>query len=57
MSYEVLRAIETRLRGDRRLSDVAGGDVYIQAIRSSGTLSLDRADVQVVERPPLAELS
>lgn len=57
MSYEVLRAIEIRLRGDGRLFETSVGDGYVQAIRSSGSLNLDRTDVKVVERPALAELS
>jgi glucosyl-3-phosphoglycerate synthase len=57
MSYEVLRAVEARLRGEGRLFEPAGGDAYVQAIRSSATLNLDRTEVKVVERPPIAELS
>jgi glucosyl-3-phosphoglycerate synthase len=57
MSYEVLRAVEARLRGEGRLFEPVGGDGYVQAIRSSATLNLDRTEVKVVERPPMAELS
>jgi glucosyl-3-phosphoglycerate synthase len=60
MSYEVLRAVEIRLRGDGRLQVPAdgnpNGDTYVQAIRSRASLNLDRNDVAVVERPPMAEL-
>lgn len=56
MSYEVLRAVETRLRADGRLLEAAGSDDYTQAIRSSASLKLGRAEVAVVERPPMNEL-
>jgi glucosyl-3-phosphoglycerate synthase len=56
MSYEVLRAVETRLRADGRLLEAAGSDDYTQAIRSSASLKLGRAEVTVVERPPMNEL-
>jgi glucosyl-3-phosphoglycerate synthase len=56
MSYEVLRAVETRLRADGRLLELAGSDDYVHAIRSSGSLKLGRAEVAVVERPPMNEL-
>jgi glucosyl-3-phosphoglycerate synthase len=56
MSYEVLRAIEMRLRGEGRLFEPAGGDGYVQAIRSNASLNLDRTEVKVVERPPMTEL-
>ena len=57
MSYEVLRAVEARLRADGRLLE-PGNDPggYVQAIRSSASLNLGRTDVTVVERPPMAEL-
>jgi glucosyl-3-phosphoglycerate synthase len=57
MSYEVLRAVEVRLREEGRLLEPAGGDGYVQAIRSSASLELDRTEVKVVERPPMAELA
>jgi glucosyl-3-phosphoglycerate synthase len=56
MSYEVLRAVEARLVADGRLHETAGTDDYVQAIRSRESLNLDRTDVAVVERPPMAEL-
>ena len=56
MSYEVLRAVETRLLEDGRLRESAGDNPYVQAIRSNASLNLDRTDVTVVERPPMAEL-
>jgi glucosyl-3-phosphoglycerate synthase len=56
MSFEVLLALEARLLMDGRLREPAGTDGYIQAIRSNASLNLDRAEVAVVERPPMAEL-
>lgn len=56
MSYEVLRAVETRLRADGRLLEQVGPDDYVQAIRSNASLKLGRAEVAVVERPPMNEL-
>jgi glucosyl-3-phosphoglycerate synthase len=56
MSFEVLRAIETRLCGDGRLRESASGNTYVQALRSNASLNLDRTDMVVVERPPMAEL-
>ena len=57
MSYEVLRGVEARLRADGRLRE-RGAELegYVQAIRSNATLNLDRTDVAVVERPPMAKL-
>jgi glucosyl-3-phosphoglycerate synthase len=70
MSYEVLRAVELRLRADGRLRDrgpnraplidrregelEADHDRYVHAIRSNASLNLDRSKVMVVERPPMA---
>ena len=58
MSFEVLRAVEMRLRGEGRLQvlngRVARGD-YLQAIRTEESLRLERTSVNVVERPPMAE--
>jgi glucosyl-3-phosphoglycerate synthase len=56
MSYEVLRAVELRLREEGRLNGAAGGQAYVQALRSSDSLTLDRTEVAVVERPPMAEV-
>jgi glucosyl-3-phosphoglycerate synthase len=56
MSYEVLRAVETRLRADGRLLEAAGSDEYTQAVRSSGSLKLGRTEVAVAERPPMNEI-
>jgi glucosyl-3-phosphoglycerate synthase len=57
MSYEVLLAVEARLLMDGRLRQPTGADGYVQAIRSNASLNLDRAEVGVVERPPMAELA
>jgi glucosyl-3-phosphoglycerate synthase len=59
MSYEVLRAVEQRLRQDGRLElpDSQLGpelDRYVHAIRSSVSLGLDHRNVEVLERPPMA---
>jgi glucosyl-3-phosphoglycerate synthase len=61
MSYEVLRAVELRLRGEGRLSasddhgaDRSDGDLYIHATRSAASLELERSEVKIVERPPMA---
>jgi glucosyl-3-phosphoglycerate synthase len=56
MSYEVLLAVETRLRDDGRLRESTGDNAYVQAIRSNASLELGRTDVSVVERPPMSEL-
>ena len=57
MSYEVLRAVEERVCADGRLRERDGDlDSYVQAIRSRETLTIDRADVAVAERPPMMEL-
>lgn len=59
MSYEVLRAVEQRLRQDGRLQ-VSGSELglaldgYVHAIRSSTSLTLDSRNVEVLERPPMA---
>jgi glucosyl-3-phosphoglycerate synthase len=51
MSYEVLRAVEVRLRGDQ-----ADGDFYAHATRSTESLELEFSKVKLVERPPMAEI-
>jgi glucosyl-3-phosphoglycerate synthase len=55
MSYEVLRAVATRLREDGRLSEPAAEAGYVQAVRSSTALHLERSDLAVVERPPMVQ--
>jgi glucosyl-3-phosphoglycerate synthase len=55
MSYAVLLAVASRLRRDGRLLESAPEhDSYVRAIRSVGGLSIDRARVEVMERPPIA---
>jgi glucosyl-3-phosphoglycerate synthase len=63
MSYEVLRAVEHRLREERRLGGPVGSELdpeldgYVHAIRSSTSLSLDRRSVEFLERPPMADVA
>lgn len=55
MSYAVLLAVVSRLRRDGRLLESGHEhDSYVRAIRSVAGLSLERARVEVVERPPIA---
>jgi glucosyl-3-phosphoglycerate synthase len=55
MSYAVLLAVASRLRRDGRLLESGREpDSYVRAIRSVAGLSLERARVEVVERPPIA---
>jgi glucosyl-3-phosphoglycerate synthase len=57
MSYAVLLAVASRLgREGRLLESGPERDSYVRAIRSAAGLSLDRARVEVVERPPIAEV-
>jgi hypothetical protein len=57
MSYAVLLAVASRLRRDGRLVENGNEhDRYVRAIRSATGLSLDSARVEVVERPPIAEV-
>ena len=65
MSYAVLRAIESRLREEGRLREpgsagipglVAEADGYLHARRSSESLHLDHHVVEVIERPPMADV-
>jgi glucosyl-3-phosphoglycerate synthase len=56
MSYAVLLAVESRLRKDGRLADELNGRPYMHAIRSAEELRLEDSLVEVVERPPMAEL-
>jgi glucosyl-3-phosphoglycerate synthase len=54
MAYEVLRAVERRLREDGRLVTEAELDGYVQATRTPRSLTIDHHEVQLVERPPMA---
>jgi glucosyl-3-phosphoglycerate synthase len=55
MSYAVLLAVASRLRREGRLLEAGvEPDSYVRAIRLATGLSLERASVEVVERPPIA---
>jgi glucosyl-3-phosphoglycerate synthase len=55
MSYAVLLAVADRLRRDGRLVEAAlEEDSFVRAIRSVAGLGIDRARVEVVERPPIS---
>jgi glucosyl-3-phosphoglycerate synthase len=57
MSYAVLMAVASRLRRDGRLLESgAEHESYVRAIRSATGLSLERALIEVVERPPIGEV-
>jgi glucosyl-3-phosphoglycerate synthase len=57
MSYAVLLAVASRLHRDGRLLEPGGErDRYLRAVRSAAGLSLERARVEIVERPPIAEV-
>jgi glucosyl-3-phosphoglycerate synthase len=57
MSYAVLQAVASRLRRDGRLAESRPDqERYVRAIRSVAGLGLERARVEVVERPPIAEV-
>jgi glucosyl-3-phosphoglycerate synthase len=58
MSYAVLLAVASRLRRDGRLLEPGPDEeTYVRAIRSVAGLSLDRARIEIVERPPIAGVS
>jgi glucosyl-3-phosphoglycerate synthase len=57
MAYAVLLAFESRLLQDGRLAHRPGDQhSYLHAIRSSDELRLERSEVEVVERPPMADV-
>jgi glucosyl-3-phosphoglycerate synthase len=56
MSYAVLLAAESRLRKEGRLAVDIDSRPYLHAIRSAEALTLEGSRVEVVERPPMAEL-
>jgi glucosyl-3-phosphoglycerate synthase len=55
MSYEVVRAVVLRLMRDGRLSPGPDPDAYLRAICSPDGVRLEERDVEVVERPPMAD--